>query len=346
MNLKTRLLLGYGYLVTLVVLGAITAALGFSRLGDDLGQVLADNFESVRAATDMIEALERQDSALLALLLGQEEGAEAALSPSETAFRQALEAARANLTEESEEQVIEQIAQRFEAFRAARQELLARRPERPLRAYEEETFPRFEAVKASVLELLELNHEAMVAADRAAEAAAGRGAVFHGLLAAVGLLSLGLLSRGLNRRLLGRLDEVEEVAEAIARGDRSRRADDRESDELGLVARQLNAVLDTQAELEGTMRGRLAQQRQLVLGVLAERTGPAALFTLTGDLVATFLDSEETTAARRALADLAEAEREAGSAEIATAGRTLRLTRLKANGVRPVGWLATFASDR
>ena len=173
MRLATRILLGYWYLVILIIIIAAGAALGVHGLGSNIGRVLVENVESVRASTDMIESLERQDSAVLSEMLGKG-GARTTLEASEQAFRQALLRARTNITIPEEAPLIEEIDRRFAEFTVTRDELLGTSPAQPLRAYDDVIFPKFEAVKLGVLDLLEINHGAMVDADRRAQTSASR----------------------------------------------------------------------------------------------------------------------------------------------------------------------------
>ena len=71
MSLRTKLLCGY-----VVFIAALVALGGWSawRLRDMGGvsrRIIAENYDSVVAAQDMKESLERQDSAALFILLGQ-----------------------------------------------------------------------------------------------------------------------------------------------------------------------------------------------------------------------------------------------------------------------------------
>jgi HAMP domain-containing protein len=342
MRLATRILLGYWYLVILLVIIAAGAALGFHTLGSNIGRVLKENFDSVRSSTAMMESLERQDSAVLALLLGRE-GARHALETSEESFRQALGRARANITLPEEGPVIQDIEQRFAAFAAARDQLLGAAPEYPLRAYDEETFPKFEAVKAGVIDLLEINHRAMVEADRQAQATASQRATVLALLVLLALFSLAFLSRALNRTLLERLDELAEVAEAIAGGSFDRRAATQHTDELGAVARQLNAVLDRQQEVENTMVGRTALYRDLLVGLLGALPRPAAIVGLDGRVLASTLDAAADALIEQAASKIPAVDRGADGAEIMTEKGAVGLRLLCVGTQRPLAWLATMA---
>ncbi len=344
MTLRTRILLGYGFLVSLLVASAFGAALGFHQLGSSIGRVLTDNVASMEAVTAMLEALERQDSALLAALLGE---GPAEITASESSFRSALARARANITLPEEPAILADIDTRFAAYRAARDSLLATRPQRPLAAYEAETFPLFDGVKARVLDLLEANHRAMVEADRAAQRSATRRAILHGVLVSVALLALALVSRAMSRDILEPLTELRNVAQAIAEGDRRRRsASATRTDELGVVARQLNSMLDAQESLEGRAQGLLGQQRLLVLGLLGNLAGPAVVVALDGLVVASSADDPATRAveaAARHLKGQPTDEDAPRQVEIAGAGRMVTFQLLRASHGRPTGWLATVA---
>ena len=70
MKLRTKLLLGYaGFVLALGVLGAWSART-LSQMSAVSGRIIAENYDSVVAAQDMKESLERQDSAALFELLG------------------------------------------------------------------------------------------------------------------------------------------------------------------------------------------------------------------------------------------------------------------------------------
>ncbi len=353
MLLRTRILLGYGYLVTLLVLSASGAALAFHQLGRNIDRLLTENVASVRSAMGMLEALERQDSAVLSLLLDRE-GARDTLARSQAEFHRYLDQAASNVTDPREPDVIASIRHQYAAYVRVRDGLLSGRPERPLVAYEEATFPAFTQVKSTVLDLLEVNHDAMETADASARRFAVRASLALGLVVAAALLSLGLLSRNLQKELLERLAEMKHAAEAIAHGESRRRVRAVRDDELGMVARQLNAALDAQEELERRVAGRYNHQKQLLLGLMNSWQEPVALVGLDGILVASTLAAEET-----ALVEVSqEALRKKGQENLSRADNVgelsfelsigeVRVTAeaLAVGGTRPVGWLVTVRQE-
>lgn len=291
MNLQTRILLAYGYLVILVVVGAMAAAVGFRELGVSVESVLGENFESVQASISMLESLERQDSALLSALLGEPE-ARQDLAEAERTFLQALERARNNVTIEGEADLLDALSADFDSYREHRIALVEEAPEQPLVAYEVSTYSAFERVKDRILELVDANHQAMREADVAVQRSAATRAALHGLLVALAVLSLAPLVRSIRVNVLNRIHELAAVASSIAGGDRRRRATADQDDELGLVARQFNAVLDQLQRAEAEAAGETARDRQLLRALLEQLGAPAALARGDGRLVASTLDPE------------------------------------------------------
>lgn len=379
MLIRTRLVLGYGYLVALLVVTAGTAALALQRFSRGIDRVVADNVRSIEAAMRMLAALEEQNRATFAVLLGKED-ARQRLAAAEAELEAGLDAATANITLEEERPILARIREHHEELRAARTRLLAEELRTALlAAWDREVSGPTDAVKADVTALLAANHAAMERADVRTREEAQGGAVALGVLATIALLSLGFLSRGLQGTVLGRLAEIRELAEAAAMGERDRRLRVRRLDELGIVAVQLNAALDRHDQLEASVQGRVAQEKQLVLGVLERLDAPSGLVALDGELIASTLepddelalvslgarvraerpaplqplapdpralvpDDPDVAAAAHAAAEEEESPAEEGPVRVvrqltAEGGKTFHLELLLIAGVRPVGWL-------
>jgi HAMP domain-containing protein len=285
MTLRFRLLFGYGYLVALVLVAAGSALLGFLQLSAGIGVVLEENVKSIGAAMRMIEALDGQHGGTLAALVeGRPPDAETAAD--DLAFRDALAVALANVTEEAEPDVLAAIERDYAAYRRACEELLAARPERPVGAYEAAAAPHYAAVRSGAFRLLDINHGAMVEADRRARRSALANGAWLGALVAVSLLSFGVLSRAIQRHILARLDHLRRGSEAVAEGETRRRLHDRADDELGRVAAAVNRLLDRLQQTAGRAGAEVRRERRLALALLASHGPGAAVFDTDGRLLA------------------------------------------------------------
>lgn len=99
MSLRTKLLLSF--LVLVAALG-VWSARGLYQLGEVSERIISNNYDSIVAAQDMKESLERQDSAVLFALLGETERAENQVREHRLRFDRALARASNNITEPGE----------------------------------------------------------------------------------------------------------------------------------------------------------------------------------------------------------------------------------------------------
>ncbi len=116
MSLRFRLIVSFvGLLVALAGLGA-WSAWRLWETGAVSNRIIAQNYDSVVAAQQMKESLERQDSALLFALLDQQPRATQQLAEHRARFLSALESARNNLTEPGEPEIVESITTGFTRY--------------------------------------------------------------------------------------------------------------------------------------------------------------------------------------------------------------------------------------
>src|SRR5262249_31974666 len=109
MSLRVKLLFGYLlFIAALVALGG-WSAWHVREMGDVSRRIIANNYDSVIAAQDMKESLERQDSTALFALLGQHERARVQLHEHRRRFHAAFEKAAHNIREPGERGLIEAI---------------------------------------------------------------------------------------------------------------------------------------------------------------------------------------------------------------------------------------------
>lgn len=353
-NLRTRLLVGYAYTMILILIIAGSAAFGFFTISEAIDRILKENIKSVSASVAMLDALEAQNSLVVeAFLTGRASQDEFARA--DQAFLDAMALAGDNATVTGEEELLKVIQARFDELVKGRNEALSLEPDtKPLELLSTEVFPLILEVRSAASQLLELNHQAITDAEQAARTTALRAAGWLGFLITISLISMAYLARALQQKVLTRLAEHKDVAESLLTGDLSRRFEVGANDELGVVARQLNAALDARDEFQAEMRGRINQQKQLVLGLLEEMEGERLLMGLDGRLIAATMtaldfraqkDLQQWLINERPLA-LERFDKTGLAMELATTveGRPLQARLLAAQSRRPVGWIIHLQS--
>src|SRR5580704_18399401 len=109
MRLRTKLLYGYtGFILALGLLGAWSART-LSQMSAVSSRIISENYDSVVAAQDMKESLERQDSAALFDLLAQRDRARRQVAEHRARFDAALAKAAGNITETGEADAVRSI---------------------------------------------------------------------------------------------------------------------------------------------------------------------------------------------------------------------------------------------
>lgn len=293
MTLRTKLLFGYLiFVAALVVLGG-WSAWRLREMGGVSRRIIANNYDSVVAAQDMKESLERQDSAALFALLGARDKAITQLREHRARFDGDFKKAENNITEVGERESIDAIRrdrdtyyQMFDAFMAQvnatessprtsvpRNEELTERNE-----YFTRLEPQFNKLRAECEHLLQLNQRAMLAKSEAAAGVAQlwfyRTLLFAGLLVVAGLL----LAFFLANRIVEPLRQLTATTARMAGGDLDAEVPVSSRDEVGVLAAEYNRMAEHIRQLRSSDMGKL---------LVAQHTTEAAIDSLYDPVIIT-----------------------------------------------------------
>jgi NtrC-family two-component system sensor histidine kinase KinB len=231
-TLRNKILLGFGLtllLAAIVMLRSITLLLD---LGNASASILKENYKSILAAEGMINALERQDSAILLSFIGMKERSDSIDLEGEADFLQWLGRSKDNITIGGEKEILDTIERNYQEYR-----ILLHSGEK---AYQEILYPAFLKVREECEQLRQLNQDTMYAASTHAEHIAS-GAV--GSMSILGALFL-LLGFGFSffiAYLITRpLREMIEATGKIAEGQYDIFLKIRSNDELGRLSKSIN----------------------------------------------------------------------------------------------------------
>ena len=281
-SLKVQLLFSHMLLVALMVVVMVGAVINFFRLGHSIDRIRKNNYDSVVAAQNMKETLERQDSASTFFLAGQVEKARTQYQANWPLFRDNYQIEAHNITEPGEQQIADDIGRQFAAYRQAIERLLYARP--PLstvaaRAYYFGTLePAFLRLKQRAQDVLELNQKAIFRAGEQAKAE-GRRASYTSVAVTIGAFVLALLLVPWTVRVsLTPLRSLARQAEEIGAGHLNQRIELHRTDEIGVLADSFNAMTEKLREAR-----RLEEQRLH----RAERMSDAALESLYDPVIVT-----------------------------------------------------------
>ena len=244
MKLQAKILSGYAASVALVILVGLWGVFNLRQLGQASEEILQDNYRSIRAADGMIDALERQDSATLILLLNDVRTGRELFREYEILFLQRLGRAQDNVTLADEPETLAALESSYREYLNSVDQLIAQSGDREneIALYEREVRPAFQTVRDNASQLRDINQEAMSSASQRASTTS-RNAIISVAIAGFSASLFGLIiSWILSRSLVRPVKAMYGATEQIADGNYDIQLDVRTQDELGQLAEEINVM--------------------------------------------------------------------------------------------------------
>ena len=248
MKLQTKILSGYAASVALVILVGLWGVFNLRQLGRASEEILQDNYRSIRAADGMIDALERQDSATLILLLDDATAGRELFREYEVLFLQRLGRAKDNVTQTGEPETLTALESAYRDYLNSVDRLVAQtvtqtgNSEDEIALYEVQVRPAFQTVRDEATQLRDINQEAMSSASQRASTTS-RNAIISVAIAGFTASLIGLIiSWILSRHLVRPVKAMYGAAEQIANGNYDIQLAVDSKDELGQLAEEINVM--------------------------------------------------------------------------------------------------------
>lgn len=248
-SLRVQLLVSHLLLVFLMVVVMVGAVYNFFRLGHSIDRILRDNYISVKAAQDMKETLERQDSAAAFVLGGELDLARKQYWENKPKFIAAYQKEADNITEPGEQELADDIKRKYPLYQKALEQLLyARQPASKHDFYFHTLKPEFEQLKNLAQDVLKLNEDAIERANVRAKEEARR-ATLTAICVTVGAFLVAMFfALRMIRASLAPLRSLTRQAEEIGAGHWNQRIELNRSDEMGVLAESFNRMAEKLGE--------------------------------------------------------------------------------------------------
>ncbi len=253
-SLKAKIVTGYVMILLLFTLSSLWAINAFAKLSGAVKEIMLDNYRSVLAAESMIEALERQDSALLLILFGRLDEGQSVYLANQSSFFESLTRAEDNITEPGEGAVVSRLKTDYGVYLqkvSALRDLQLREGSDPARtSYLSDVVPSFEAAKARCRELLDINQSAMLASRERAERLATRSSVSVSIVSLMAIVLGGLFSLSSARLIIRPIRTLMDKVRLVSEGKLDTVTTIRSQDEIGQLAAEFNRMVERLAQYE------------------------------------------------------------------------------------------------
>ena len=162
MGLRFKILSGFLILAIMLCIAGIWSIYELTTVGSSVQALLDDNYKSINAAKTMDEALEREDSGILVLLLGRWEEGRSIISSADIEFLSGLQTAAGNITIPGEKAQVDEIKSKYNAFKGLwSKPIVGTEHERNLDWYFNEVRHAFLDLKKSIEGLKAMNDRLM-----------------------------------------------------------------------------------------------------------------------------------------------------------------------------------------
>jgi methyl-accepting chemotaxis protein len=159
---KYKILAGFFLLVILLIVAGAVSIYEFFKLSRSVDALIEDNYKTIEISKQMLEALEREDSGILLLVLGQWEDGRNILRSADNTFLNGLEIARNNITEPNEDELINKVEILYLQFKEIWEKpIVDTSKEGDIKWYQETIHEKFLETKKAVNDLMTMNQDSM-----------------------------------------------------------------------------------------------------------------------------------------------------------------------------------------
>ncbi|MBN2181673.1 MAG: HAMP domain-containing protein [Sedimentisphaerales bacterium] len=245
-TLRKKVLTGYGLALSLIVAVLIWSLINMVRLSHAAEAILKENYKSILAAENMIDSLERQDSAILLLMLNYPDEAIKQFRENENHFLLWLGRAKDNITIAGEDKIVENIDAGYSEYLVKfsnLQTMFSSDAGKTAQFYHENVLPSFKSVRDECIQLREINQNTMFDASSKASEVSSRAfwSVFMigSISVAVGL-GFSLLLAAL---FVKPVHQIIKATQKISEGDYNVQVKSKSRDEIGIMANDFNVMV-------------------------------------------------------------------------------------------------------
>lgn len=162
MKLRFKLILGFLVLSTMLFVAGAVSIWELKKIGSTVQRFLDENYRSITACKDMLEASERIDSGILLVLTGTVGQGRTEISKGDSLFQLALDFAQTNITESGENELLDRISSQHLEFGLLWNRMIAHSNDTiGIDYYHSRIHPVFLSLKNDIHALMSINDQAM-----------------------------------------------------------------------------------------------------------------------------------------------------------------------------------------
>lgn len=277
-TLKGKISSVYLCLVLVIAIVGAVSVLNLYELSRAINGLMTDNYKSIGAINNMVDALERQDSSMLIYInVDRQKGIDLFTQNSNT-FLNWYIVEHNNITEPHENEYVEKINSCYNAYTKSfsqLQEILnSQGTDKAIEYYNSQIVPNFTNLKQELKDLSLLNEKAMFQDKNSATGNAEHS--MYIILAASSIAVIGgfLLSRFSTNRFLEPMYSLTEAVKLAKPGNLDKQVSVDSQDEVGVLAAEYNNLTRRLQQYEQSTLGNLMAEKNKSLTIVKSISDP------------------------------------------------------------------------
>ncbi|MDF1570622.1 MAG: ATP-binding protein [Bacteroidales bacterium] len=240
LSLKNKLLSGFGFLIFMIVLLWIVGGYFIYDLSNRSAAMLAENYQTVKSARHMVASIDEMKNQQIRFFIADgKHFDEKAYELGRSEFLLNLEAAENNITEQGEEQVIQNLKSAFALFSSQFDQIRIDSLHDNI-LFLNDVVPLYTSTRDEILTLWDMNMDAISQKNSMLKSTAHRAFVFISMIGTICFLISALFFFRYPRKIAGPIGEMISGIIEIANRNYSKRLSFNSNDELGELAEAFN----------------------------------------------------------------------------------------------------------
>lgn len=273
-GLRGKIFLGFLLVIFILVIVALWATYNFNNLSDAINNIMVENYQSIKATESMVEAIERQDSAILMIINGQSAEGRKTFRTNEQDFYKWLARAEDNITIEGEADIIQRISKDYATFINTFDEFFHIIDDEKWVYYTEDILPLFEKLKVDIRNLRAINQNTMVNAQERADARANSAVISTGIISILAIIVALLSGLYLSNQIIKPIKELKSAIIKVASRNFSQKIEVASQDEIGELASEFNKMITKLQEYEKVNINKLVTEKEKSEVIVNNITSP------------------------------------------------------------------------
>ncbi|MGE5328660.1 MAG: ATP-binding protein [Deltaproteobacteria bacterium] len=288
-TLKGKISLIYFCLVIFIAIVGTTSVVNLYKLSKAINGLMTDNYKSINAVTYMLEAIERQDSAVLIYINVDRQKGIDIFSDNNNVFLKWFNVESTNITESGEKELVEKINDYYTKYAKLFSEMQEVRNnqgiEKSVDFYNTKSMPYFIKIKQVMKELSLLNERAMFNGKNNATKNAKKSMYTILILSTIAVIGGFLSSRFYINKFLKPMHSLTESVRRVKEGDLNQQIGINSQDEIGELASEFNSMTQRLQLFEQSTLGQLMAEKNKSLAIVKNIADPLIVLDINYKIV-------------------------------------------------------------